>query len=116
MRMATPQGNLFGNDARRHHVIDAAHAAMLRGRLDAMLALVEGANAMPWARLEDIIHADNGFRHTAGLLPPEEGAPLWARFDREMDRLYAIMNEGKKCRHCRGRVRQQPTSCRRLQS
>jgi hypothetical protein len=29
-------------------------------------------------------------------LPPEEGAVLWAEFNLEMDRLYAIMNEDKE--------------------
>ncbi len=28
--------------------------------------------------------------------PPDEGAALWAEFDAEMDRLYAIMNVGKE--------------------
>ena len=28
--------------------------------------------------------------------PPAEGAALWAEFDAETDRLYAVMNEGKE--------------------
>ncbi len=32
----------------------------------------------------------------ADLLPPEEAAALWAAFDVEMDRLYAIMHEGEE--------------------
>ena len=41
-----------------------------------------------------VIREDNAFRYAKDLLPPEEGAALWAAFDREMDRLYAVMNEG----------------------
>jgi len=51
---------------------------------------------MPWQDPIKIIHEDNGFRWGKNLLPPEEGAALWAEFDIEMDRLYAIMNEGKE--------------------
>ena len=30
------------------------------------------------------------------LVPRDEAAALWAEFDAEMNRLYAIMNEGKE--------------------
>jgi hypothetical protein len=30
------------------------------------------------------------------VLPQAEGAALWAEFDAEMNRLYAIMNAGKE--------------------
>jgi hypothetical protein len=43
-----------------------------------------------------IIREDNAFRFSKDLLPPAEGATLWAEFDAEMNRLYAIMNEGKE--------------------
>jgi hypothetical protein len=41
-----------------------------------------------------IIREENAFRFCKDALPPEEGAKLWAEFDAEMDRLYAIMNAG----------------------
>jgi hypothetical protein len=41
-----------------------------------------------------IIREENAFRFGKDALPPEEGAKLWAEFDAEMDRLYAIMNVG----------------------
>ncbi len=50
---------------------------------------------MPWPDQLSVIREDNAFRYAKGLLPAEEGAALWAAFDREMDRLYAVMNEGK---------------------
>ena len=65
---------------------------MTRQRLHATLALVKGATTMPWDDMLRVIREDNGFRWGKDLLPPEEGAALWAEFDREMDRLYAIMN------------------------
>lgn len=70
--------------------------AIIRGRLQALLARarVRGAERMPWDDHLQVIHADNEFRSGWKLLPPDEGAPMWAEFDAEMDRLYAIMNEG----------------------
>jgi len=35
-------------------------------------------------------------RGGGGRLPPAEGAALGAEFDAAMDRLYAVMNEGKE--------------------
>jgi hypothetical protein len=47
---------------------------------------------MPWDDQLTIIREDNAFRHGKDWLPPEEGAALWAEFDAEMERLYAVMN------------------------
>ena len=68
----------------------------VRARLRATLALVKAADAMPWGGLLDVIREDNAFRFGKDLLPAAEGASLWAEFDREMDRLYAVMNAGKE--------------------
>jgi hypothetical protein len=38
----------------------------------------------------------NAFRFGKDVLPRDEGAALWAEFDVEMNRLYAVMNEGKE--------------------
>lgn len=51
---------------------------------------------MPWSDMLSIIREDNAFRYGKDVLPPGEGAALWAEFDVEMDRLHAIMNEGKE--------------------
>lgn len=67
--------------------------AQVRARLHASLALVKSAEAMPWTDLLKVINEDNGFRYGTSLLPAAEGAALWAEFDVEMDRLYAVMNE-----------------------
>ena len=78
----------------RADVPDERILALVRTRLHAALALVQGAAAMPWTDMLSVIREDNAFRYAKDLLPPEEGAALWAAFDREMDRLYAVMNEG----------------------
>jgi len=68
--------------------------AETRARLQATLALVKAAETMPWDDMLRVIREDNGFRWVKDVLPPAEGAALWAEFDREMDRLYAILNAG----------------------
>lgn len=88
------QDDLFGAAADAPEVLPPAILALVRTRLHAALALVRGAPSMPWPDMLSVIREDNAFRYGKGLLPPEEGAALWAEFDREMDRLYAIMNVG----------------------
>lgn len=66
--------------------------AETRARLQATLALVKAAEKMPWNDMLRVIREDNGFRWAKDVLPPEEGAALWAEFDAEMDRLYAVLN------------------------
>ena len=70
--------------------------AMVRARLLASLDSVKAAPPMPWKDMLGCINIDNDFRHGRKYLPKEEGDALWAEFDVEMDRLYAIMNEGKE--------------------
>ncbi len=65
---------------------------ILRARLHATLALVQAAQDMPWDDHLTIIREDNAFRYGKDVLPAEEAAALWAAFDVEMDRLYAVMN------------------------
>ncbi len=74
---------------------DPAFVDMTRRRLRAKLTLVQAAEVMPWPNLLTIIHEDNDFRFSKDILPPDEGAALWAAFDKEMDRLYLIMNGGE---------------------
>jgi hypothetical protein len=92
--MSAKQLDLFGSPSPPPP--SEAYLAEVRSRLHATLALVKAAQVMPWQDEMTIIHEDNGFRRAKDLLPPEEGAALWAEFDVEMDRLYAIMNEGKE--------------------
>jgi hypothetical protein len=94
--MLASQVDLFGplpcaGEAPREEII-----RMVRARLRETLDLVRSADSMPWADHLEIIRADNDFRYAKEALPAEEAAELWAAFSREMDRLYAIMNEGKE--------------------
>ena len=91
------QRDLFGASGPEASAPDAVAPeilALVRARLHAALALVRGADAMPWPDMLSVIREDNAFRYAKGLLPPEEGAALWAAFDQEMNRLYAVMNAG----------------------
>ncbi len=71
-------------------------AALVRARLHATLALVKSAETMPWDDTLSIIREDNAFRFGKDGPPPDEGAALWVEFNAEMDRLYAVLNEGKE--------------------
>ena len=95
--MSAQQADLFGPQASAAPEPPSAEiVALVRARLHAALALVRGAPEMPWVDMLSIIREDNAFRYGKDLLPAAEGAALWAEFDREMDRLYAVMNQGKE--------------------
>jgi hypothetical protein len=94
--MSVMQNDLFGPTSRANEPPSDEIVALVRGRLHATLALVKAADAMPWPDQLTIIREDNAFRFGKDVLPRDEGAVLWAEFDAEMNRLYAIMNEGKE--------------------
>ena len=94
--MSAAQADLFAAPSRAPERPSDEVAALVRARLRATLALVKSAETMPWADTLSIIREDNAFRFGKDALPPDEGAALWAEFDAEMDRLYAVMNEGKE--------------------
>ncbi len=94
--MSASQADLFGTISAATERPSDEIVSLVRARLHATLALVKSATAMPWTDRLAIIREDNAFRFGKDVLPAAEGAPLWAEFDVEMDRLYAIMNEGKE--------------------
>jgi hypothetical protein len=94
--MSALQADLFGTPSPTRDQPSDEIVAIYRARLHAALALVKAAEAMPWNDMVTIIREDNAFRFGKDVLPPAEGAALWAEFNVEMDRLYAIMNEGKE--------------------
>jgi hypothetical protein len=94
--MSEAQADLFGAASPAGAPPSGEIVAIVRARLHATLALVRSAEAMPWPDQLAIIREDNAFRFGKDVLPPAEGAALWAAFDAEMDRLYAIMNAGKE--------------------
>lgn len=93
--MSASQADLFGTPSHTSERPSEAIVDIVRSRLRATLALVRSAEAMPWTDQLAIIREDNAFRFGKDALPSAEGAALWAEFNAEMDRLYAIMNEGK---------------------
>lgn len=94
--MSAPQADLFGAASPTGEQPSDEIVALVRRRLHATLALVRSARAMPWSDQLAIIREDNAFRFGKDLLPRAEGAALWAEFDAEINRLYAIMNDGKE--------------------
>lgn len=62
--------------------------AVIRARLEATLSRLEATETFPWRDALDAVHEENRFQRDTEALG-EEGAALWARFDKEMDRLYA---------------------------
>jgi len=94
--MSASQADLFGTQSRTGEPPGDEIVALIRARLHATLALVKVAPVMPWTDRLAIIREDNAFRFGKDALPQAEGAALWAEFDAEMDRLYAVMNEGKE--------------------
>ncbi len=82
------QADLFAQDnAERNRLTEGARAA-LRERLEATLARLEAAATFPWSDPLDAVHEENRFQRGTDMLG-EEGAALWARFDKQMDRLHA---------------------------
>ena len=95
--MSINQADLFETPAPAQATVPSEELrGLVRTRLHATLALVKAAETMPWTDQLAIIREDNGFRYAKGLLPKAEGDALWAAFDVEMDRLYAVLNEGKE--------------------
>ncbi len=88
------QADLFAVPARAAERPSDEVVALVRARLYATLALVKSAKAMPWTDTLSVVREDNAFRFGKDALPADEAAALWAEFDAEMDRLYAVMNEG----------------------
>jgi hypothetical protein len=92
--MSAAQHDLFGTAPHAGEPPGEEIVVLVRARLHATLALVKAADAMPWPDQLAIIREDNAFRFGKDVLPRAEGAALWAEFDAEMNRLYAIMNAG----------------------
>jgi hypothetical protein len=86
--MNNSQADLFAQDGAERNKLSESVRLAIRSRLECRLAELEAAASFPWRDPLDAIHEENRFERDAELLG-EEGAALWARFDKEMDRLYA---------------------------
>ena len=85
--MSRDQADLFTEEEDERNRLPESRRLTIRVRLEATLAKLEAATSFIWHDPLDAVHEENRFEREAGLLG-EEGAALWARFDREMDRLY----------------------------
>ncbi|HYG48622.1 MAG TPA: hypothetical protein VD846_11870 [Allosphingosinicella sp.] len=86
--MSYSQADLFAQDKAERNELSESRRLTIRSRLEARLAQLEAAATFPWSDPLDAVHEENRFQRDAELLG-EEGAGLWARFDKEMDRLYS---------------------------
>ena len=86
--MRCSQADLFDEDNAERNKLPESRRVSIRQRLEATLARLEAAATFPWSDPLDAVHEENRFQRDAKMLG-EEGAALWARFDKEMDRLYA---------------------------
>ena len=89
--MGHTQIDLFAEDSAERNKLPEAMMASIRERLQATLARLEAAETFPWSDPLDAVHEENRFQRGAEMLG-DEGALLWAKFDKEMDRLHSTLN------------------------
>jgi hypothetical protein len=100
--MRHTQADLFAQDDAERNKLSEPRRATIRTRLEARLAQLQAAATFPWNDPLDAVHEENRFQRESEMLG-EEGAVLWVRFDKEMDRLYATQSApdaraaGAKC-------------------
>lgn len=82
------QADLFAQDGAERNKLSESRRVAIRSRLEAVLARLEASATFPWNDPLDAVHEENRFERESGMLG-DEGARLWDRFDREMERLYA---------------------------
>ena len=91
--MSVSQPALFGNVPDDAELPPDGIVAPVRARLH--VALAQSIEATSWADHQATPHEDNAF--FGNSLPPlPKGAALWAEFEAEMNRPYAVMTEGKE--------------------
>jgi hypothetical protein len=90
--MSHSQADLFAQDGAERNKLSETARQAIRSRLETRLAELEAAAVFPWSDPLDAIHEENRFERDVERLG-EEGADLWARFDKAIDRLYAMRLE-----------------------
>ena len=86
--MSSSQADLFAQDEAERNQLSDSQRLTIRLRLEATLAKLEAMDTFTWRDPLDAVHEENRFQREAEMLG-QEGAGLWARFDKEMERLYA---------------------------
>lgn len=86
--MRFSQADLFAQDDAERNTLSDVQRGAIRSRLEATLAKLEATATFPWRDPLDAVHEENRFQRDSEKLG-DEGALLWARFDKVMDRLHA---------------------------
>lgn len=94
--MSYSQPDLFAQDNAERNELSESRRSTIRLRLEATLATLEGATSFPWLDPLDAVHLENRFQRDSEMLGAE-GALLWARFDKEMDRLHSTQSPSEAC-------------------
>ena len=89
--MSYSQADLFAQDDAERNKLSESQRSTIRSRLETTLATLEAAATFPWRDPLDAVHVENRFQRDSEMLG-EEGALLWARSDKEMDRLHATQS------------------------
>ena len=89
--MSSIQADLFAQDSIERNRVSEDLLVAVRARLEATLSRLEAAESFPWSDPLEAVHEESRFQRGTDMLG-EEGVVLWARFDKEMDRLYATQH------------------------
>ena len=73
---------------------DAAHAAAARARMREMIERLRTASAPPWKDEMAAILDDGAFQRAMHYVPNAEACALWAEYDAQAERLYALLADG----------------------
>jgi hypothetical protein len=87
--MRNTQADLFAEGGDERNKLSDSRRSTIRSRLEATLARLEAATDFPWRDPLDAVHEENRFERDSQMLG-DEGALLWERFDREMERLHRM--------------------------
>ncbi len=83
---AASQSSLFDTD----RFVNDQQAASARTRMQEMIERLKAASVPFWRDEAAVILDDGAFQRAMRLVPPDEAQTLWADFDKEMQRLYAV--------------------------
>ena len=83
---AANQPSLF--DANR--IVDDQQAVAARVRMREMIERLKATSVPCWRDEAGVILDDGAFQRAMRLVPREEAQALWADFDAQMERLYAV--------------------------
>jgi hypothetical protein len=83
---AANQSSLFDTDP----FVNDQQAAAARTRMRDMVDRLKATSVPPWRDEAGVILDDGAFQRAMRLVPPDEAQALWADFDKEMQRLYAV--------------------------